>query len=71
MIIIIADARTLHGLSEGTDTEPLMSHDEVDPQQAAPQRAHTVSELPVFENTAENQDNLFDVSLFFRLLWWL
>ncbi|WAR18389.1 RGPA1-like protein [Mya arenaria] len=55
------DARTLHGLSMGGDTEPLVGPEEKEVVTMVSQRPRTVSDLPTFENTHTDHDNLFDL----------
>ncbi|XP_052770134.1 ral GTPase-activating protein subunit alpha-2-like isoform X3 [Mya arenaria] len=55
------NARTLHGLSMGGDTEPLVGPEEKEVVTMVSQRPRTVSDLPTFENTHTDHDNLFDL----------
>ncbi|XP_053376419.1 ral GTPase-activating protein subunit alpha-2-like isoform X3 [Mercenaria mercenaria] len=55
------NAKALHGLSKGVDTEPLIQQEEAEQVKTVVKRQRTTSELPLFENTAEQHDNLFDL----------
>ena len=57
----LSDAKALHGLSKGVDTEPLIQQEETELVKTVAKRPRTSSELPLFENTGEQDDNLFDV----------
>jgi len=59
------DARALHGLTVGVDTEPLVAPEEKEAVTVVTLRPRTQSELPTHDNTTHGgyQDNLFDVSV--------
>ena len=59
------DARALHGLTVGVDTEPLVAPEEKEAVTVVTPRPRTQSELPTHDNTTHGgyQDNLFDVSV--------
>jgi len=61
-LLFPSDARTLHGLNQSVDCETLVTPDRAGHQPITHQRKRAASDLPTFDNTADNLDNLFDVS---------
>ena len=61
---VILDARTLHGLSQDVELEPLVIQEDWDlkSSQEVVLQPRSISDLPVFETTHEHHDNLNDVS---------
>jgi len=71
--VSLLDARALHGLTVGVDTEPLVAPEEKEAVTVVTPRPRTQSELPTHDNTTHGayQDNLFDVSVPGIWLTWL
>ncbi|XP_052275567.1 ral GTPase-activating protein subunit alpha-2-like isoform X4 [Dreissena polymorpha] len=55
------NARTLHGLTVGMDTEPLVAPDDSEVTITTTPRPRALSDLPMFESTEAYHDNLFDL----------